>query len=149
MVFHQGEEAYFVYEVEILQDINVPLTGIVFYNQKNTIIFGKDNLQTYADVPEYIEKGEIVRCLFKVKMDIAVGEYTFDAGFNTICAEDYNHRSNYNQEQINNKIERLCCLSKVGSFAVHERVTGEPMKLMFHGCCDLPSEVEVYVDLSI
>ena len=144
-VFHQGEEAFFVYEVEVLQDINVPLMGIVFYDQRNTIIFGKDNLQMYTEVPNSIKKGAIVKCLFKIKMDIALGEYTFDVGFNTINLTSYNNRSICNQEEINNEIERLCCLSRIGSFAIHERVVGEPMKLMFHGCCDLPSEAEVIV----
>ena len=40
-VFHQGEEAYFLYEVELLEDIDIPLQGIVFYDQKNTIIFNR------------------------------------------------------------------------------------------------------------
>lgn len=144
-VFHQGEDAFFLYEVEILQDIDVPLMGIVFYDQRNTIVFGKDNLQTYMEVPEYVKAGAIVKCLFKIKMDIAVGEYTFDAGFNTMRIEDYESRSYCNQEEINQQIERLCCLTKVGNFAIHQKNIGEPMKLMFHGCCDLPSETELIV----
>lgn len=145
-VFHQGDEAFFLYEVKLLQDIQVPLMGIVFYDQRNTIIFGKDNLQTYMDVPEMVVAGSIVKCLFKIKLDIAVGEYTFDAGFNTMSGNDYESRGYYNQEEIDSKVERLCRLAKVGSFAVHQKVVGEPMKLMFHGCCDLPSETELIVD---
>lgn len=145
-VFHQGEDAFFLYEVEILEDIHVPLMGIVFYDQRNTIIFGKDNLQTYMEVPDSVEAGQIVKCLFKIKMDIAAGEYTFDAGFNTMDIKDYNDRSYHNQVEIDEQVERLCRLTKVGSFAVHHRVIGEPMQLMFHGCCDLPSETEIVVN---
>lgn len=144
-VFHQGEEAYFLYEVEIIQDIKTPLTGITFYDQRNTIVFGKDNLQTYTKVPVCVRQGSIVRCLFKIKMDIAVGEYTFDAGFNTMQARDYEVRGYRNQEEVNETTERLCCLSKVGNFSIHEKVIGEPMRIMFHGCCDLPSQVEMTV----
>ena len=144
-VFHQGDEAYFLYEVEVLEDIDVPLQGIVFYDQKNTIIFGKDNLQTYAEAPLFVKKGSIVRCLFDIKMDIAIGEYTFDAGFNSIDKESYLNRGMYNQEEINGVLQRMCCLSKVGTFAIHERNMGEPMKIMFHGCCDLSSETEIVV----
>lgn len=142
-VFHQGEEAFFLYEVEILEDIETPLCGIVFYDQRNTIVFGKDNLQTYTTVPDFVQKGSIVRCLFSVTMDLAVGEYTFDAGFNTIPKSNYDKRSFCNQEEINEMIERLCCLPSVGHFAIHEKVIGEPMKIMFHGCCNLPSELEM------
>lgn len=147
-VFHQGEEAYFLYEVEVLQDIKVPLMGIIFCDQKNTIIFGKDNLQTYMEVPEYVKAGQTVKCLFKIKLDIAVGEYTFDAGFNTMSMEDYRSRGNCNQEEIDRQVERLCRLTKVGTFAVHQKIIGEPMKLMFHGCCDLPSATEMVIGSS-
>ena len=120
--------------------------GIIFCDQKNTIIFGKDNLQTYMDVPQHVKAGQVVKCLFKIKLDIAVGEYTFDAGFNTMNINDYNNRSYHSQEEIDNLVVRLCRLTKVGSFAVHQRLIGEPMQLMFHGCCDLPSEAEIVIN---
>lgn len=142
-IFHQGDIAYFLYEVEVLQNIRMPLTGIVFYDQKNTIIYGKDNLQTYTKAPSYVKAGSVVKCLFRIKMDIAIGEYTFDAGFNSIAEQDFQERSRRNQEEVNETIERLCTLSKVGKFSIHEKIVGEPMKVMFHGCCDLPSDIEL------
>lgn len=145
-VFHQGEMAYFLYEVEMLEDVNVPLVGIVFYDQRNTIIFGKDNLQTYSPVPSKVKKGSRVSCLFSIKMDIAVGEYTFDAGFNSIDMSDYKERMYRNQEEVNETMERICCLPSLGHFSIHERMVGEPMKIMFHGCCDLQSNIEIVTD---
>lgn len=142
-VFHQGEEAYFLYEVKVLQDIEVPLTGIVFYDQKNTIVFGKDNLQTYTKVPEKVKKGTVVSCLFCVKMDLAIGEYTFDAGFNSINKQTYDSRMYYNQERINHDLERICTISGAGNFSIHEKTVGDPMKIMFHGCCDLKNNIEM------
>lgn len=145
-VFQQGENAYFIYEIEILQDMEMPIAGIVFYDQRNTIIFGKDNLQTYTKIPGFVKRGSIVRCLFKIKMDIAIGEYTFDAGFNSINSEYYFSRDNKKQEEINEAREILCALSNVGNFSIHERKVGEPMKIMFHGCCDLPSNLEMLIN---
>lgn len=142
-VFHQGETAYFLYEIEILKDINIPLAGIVFYDQRNTIVFGKDNLQTYTPIPKHVKAGKTIQILFEIKMDVAIGEYTFDAGFNTIALEDYDMRSYRNQEEVNQTKEILNILPKVGNFAVHEKIIGEPMKIMFHGCCDLPSNMEI------
>lgn len=144
-VFHQGEEAYFLYEVKVLQDIEVPLTGIVFYDQKNTIVFGKDNLQTYTKVPEKVKKGTVVSCLFCVKMDLAIGEYTFDAGFNSINKQTYDSRMYYNQERINHDLERICTISGAGNFSIHEKTVGDPMKIMFHGCCDLKNNIEMSI----
>lgn len=145
-VFYQGEYAYFLYEIKILQDITTPIAGIVFYDQRNTIVFGKDNLQTYTTVPTSVKEGSIVRSLFKIKMDIAVGEYTFDAGFNEINAGDYKDRCYRNQEHINAALRRLNRLSQVGSFAIHEKNIGDPMKIMFHGCCDLQHDIQMSLD---
>ena len=145
-VFHQGEEGFFLYEVDINENIDVPLLGIVFYDQRNTIIFGKDNLQTYTEVPESVKKGSKISYLFNIKMDIAVGEYTFDAGFNTIKQADYLKRDISKQEEVNQAIERICCLTKVGNFSIHERLVGDPMKIMFHGCCNLPSKTQMLIN---
>lgn len=145
-VFYQGEEAFFVYEIETLCRISVPLTGIVFFDQKNTIVFGKDNLQTYTDMPNHVEKGEVVKCLIRVKLDIAIGEYTFEAGFSTIDQKDYEIRGYRNQEEVNSTLERLGHIPNAGNFAVQERKVGTPMKIMFHGCCDLPSKIEMIVN---
>lgn len=143
--FFQGDEAYFLYEIEVLCDMMTPLAGIVFYDQRNTIIFGKDNLQTYTEVPPFVKKGSLVKCLFKIKLDIAVGEYTFDAGFNLIDYADYKDRAHRNQEEVNSAIERVCVISNAGHFAVQEKMIGTPMRIMFHGCCDLQSTIEMLV----
>lgn len=145
MNFIQGDEAYFLYEIEVLCDMMTPLAGIVFYDQRNTIIFGKDNLQTYTKVPRFVKRGSLVKCLFKIRLDIAVGEYTFDAGFNAMDYADYEDRSHRNQEEVNSTIERICVIPNAGHFAVQERITGAPMRIMFHGCCDLQSNIEMLV----
>ena len=59
---------------------------------------------------------------------------------------DYKNRSYRNQEEVNETRQMLCCLPKVGSFAIHERVVGEPMKIMFHGCCDLTNNIEMLIE---
>lgn len=143
--FYQGEDAYFLYEIEVFCDIKIPIAGIVFYDQHNTIVFGKDNLQMYTEVPQNVKAGSIVRCLFKIKLDIAVGEYTFDVGFNEMDHDSYMSRAHKNQDEINSVIKRLCRIPKAGNFVIQEKKVGEPMKIMFHGCCDLPSVIQMIV----
>lgn len=144
-VFYQGDEAYFLYEVKIFEDIEIPVCGIVFCDQRNTIVFGKDNLQMDIKVPIHVRKENVVLCLFKIKMDIAIGEYTFDVGFNSISESNYKDRPYRKQEEVDEVKEIISSISKVGNFAIHERIVGDPMKIMFHGCCDLPSQMEIEV----
>lgn len=144
-VFMQGEWAYFYAELEVKQHIDVPLWGLILYDQKNTIVHGKDNLQLNCDVPAAIEQGSRIFILHRMKMDLSIGEYTFDIGTATMDYGDYEKRSYRNQEEVNDTMERLATMSRVGTFSIHPKPMGEPMKIMFHGCADLQGEIKMIV----
>ena len=142
-VFHQGEMACFYYEVLVKKDIQVPLVGIVIRDQRNIIIHGKDSLQLYMDLPDNVEAGTVLYIVQYVKLDLAVGEYTFEVGMADISRKDYEMRGERHQEEVNATMERLSVRSNVGNFAVHSKTVGEPMRLMFHGCADLYGDIKM------
>lgn len=144
-VFTQGEWAYFFAELEVKQQIGVPLWGIVFYDQKNTIVHGKDSLQLDCDVPHTVDKGNHIFILQRIKMDLGIGDYTFDIGTATMDYQDYEKRPYRNQEEVNETMERLSTMAHVGNFSIHTKPVGEPMQLMFHGCADLPGDIKMVV----
>ena len=144
-VFTQGEWAYFFVEVEVKQHIGVPLCGIVLYDQKNIIVHGKDNLQLDCNVPHSVPKGSHIFILQRMKMDLGIGDYTFDLGIATMTYNDYEKRPYRNQEEVNETMERLATIAHVGNFSIHTKPVGEPMQLMFHGCADLPGDMEIIV----
>lgn len=144
-VFTQGELAYFYYEIYVKEKIDVPLVGTVLFNQQNIIVHGKDCLQEYMDLPDVVCEGSTIYYLQKIKLDVGIGEYTFDAGMATMKRKDYDVRGEKNQEAVNDTMERLCTRVKAGSFAVHGKSEGDPMQLMFHGLCGLPGKIELIV----
>lgn len=144
-VFSQGEWAYFFAEIEVKRTIGVPLCGIVLYDHKNTIVHGKDVLQFNCDLPHMVQKDSRIFILQKMKMDLGIGDYTFDFGTGSIDYEDYEKRSYRTQEKVNETMERLAVITRVGSFSVHTKPIGEPMQLMFHGCADLPGDVKMMI----
>ncbi len=144
-VFAQGEWAYFYTEVEIKEEIGVPLCGIVLYDHRNIIVHGKDSLQTYSNLPQMVRANSRLYILQKIKMDIGIGDYTFDVGTATMEYDDFEKRSYRNQEEVNDTMERLATIARVGSFSVHTKTVGDPMQLMFHGCADLAGSIEVKV----
>lgn len=144
-VFVQGELAYFYYEIYVKEKIDVPLVGTVLFNQQNIIVHGKDCLQEYMDLPDIVCGGSTIYYLQKIKLDVGIGEYTFDAGMATMKKKDYDVRGEKNQEAVNDTMERLCTRVKAGSFAVHGKSEGDPMQLMFHGLCGLPGKIELIV----
>lgn len=144
-VFKQGEYACFYYELSVKQDIDIPLLGTVLFNQQSVIVHGKDCLQDYVELPERVAAGSVIYYLQRIKLDVGIGEYTFDAGAATMKPEDYNIRGKRNQEAVNEAMERLCTRVKAGSFAVHAREEGDPMQLMFHGLCGLQGQMSLVV----
>ena len=119
--------------------------GTVLFNQQNIIVHGKDCLQEYMDLPDVVCEGSTIYYLQKIKLDVGIGEYTFDAGMATMKRKDYDVRGEKNQEAVNDTMERLCTRVKAGSFAVHGKSEGDPMQLMFHGLCGLPGKIELIV----
>lgn len=144
-VFAQGEWAYIFGELEAKQNIEVPLWGVVIYDHKNTIVHGKDNLQLECDVPCKVDKGSRIFILQRIKMDLGIGDYTFDIGTATMNYCDYEKRAYRNQEEVNETMERLATMAHVGNFSIHTKPVGDPMQLMFHGCADLPGDIEMIV----
>lgn len=144
-VFSQGEYGYFYVEVDIKKGIQVPVVGIVLFNQMNTIVHGKDTSQTYTKLPDCVKNKGKIMFLQKIKLDIAEGEYSFEVGFSQINTEIYRNRKYLAQEAFNEGIERMCLRSNVGSFSIVPRQIGEPTKIVFHGNCDLAGETEILI----
>jgi ABC-type polysaccharide/polyol phosphate transport system ATPase subunit len=140
-VFQQGEDAYFYFKFEVLEDIATPIIGVMMYDQRNTIIYGKNSAQTYAWVPSAAKKGQILTCYQKVTLNIAIGEVTFEMGISDMTPTAYNNRDVLPNEEFFANERRMCHRNNVGSFTIITKKTGTPTRLTHHGVCDLPTEI--------
>ena len=147
-VFEQGEEAFFYAEVLLNEDVECPTFGVALNDQRNIIVHGKDTTQyeTRTDHPTGLKKNTRFAALQRIKLDVAVGEYTFDIGCTSISRETFENRANYSQDLINLGMHRLCSRGKVGVFSVHEHLEGKPTKIEFHGICNLPGDIQIIAD---
>ena len=141
--FEQGESLYAYMEVLVKEPINCPLVGCILTDQKNVIVHGKDNLQYDMQLPENVPAGKVLYFLQRVELNVAVGEYSLELGVAAIPQVDYEKRYMRSQEEVNCTFERLCNRPAIASFAVFPRKIGAPMKIAFHGCCDLPGEIQL------
>jgi lipopolysaccharide transport system ATP-binding protein len=143
--FEQGEIASFFYEFELHQDIEVPIGGVEIVNDKGVIIHGKNSLQCDLTIPLRVPKGSRVGFRQDIKMDIAVGEYSFNIGFSCIRASDYQLRGRFAHPDLNSKVTVLCVVPKAGNFVVLHRSNREPTQLLYFGLADLPGKFLVSV----
>jgi lipopolysaccharide transport system ATP-binding protein len=142
--FEQGDTALFFVEYRVNTDMEVPVAGLELISDKGVIAFGKNTLQFDCRVPEYVPAGSALRFAFEVKLDLAVGEYTFGVGLTTMSAKDFARRAEMTHPELDSKNTILSILSNVGSLAVTFRTADTtPVQLTHHGVANLPSTARV------
>ncbi len=144
-VFEQGETAVFFHEFELLRDIEVPVAGITITSDQGICVHGRNTLQLDTGVPLRAAAGAKLRFRQEVKLEIAVREYTFEAGLAAIGRGDYERRSMLPHEELEGRVLRLCHLPVVAHFAVIFRREGKPIQLLHHGAANLPGSCRVAV----
>src|SRR5206468_2247863 len=78
--FSTSEVASFLYEFEILRDIQVPIGGLQIFNAQAILIHGRNTLHYRPDQvvsPPLVARGSRVRVRQDVRLDLGAGEYTF------------------------------------------------------------------------
>jgi lipopolysaccharide transport system ATP-binding protein len=144
LVFQQGETASFFYEFEILEDIEVPIGGLVIQNDKGVLVHGKSTLEYGTDVPTFVRQGARLRFRQDVTLEIAVAEYTlYEIGLASISRLDYERRALYPYTELSSKRIRVCHLPDVCRFAVVFRTSAAPVQLLHHGVANLPGTCRV------
>ena len=144
--FIQGEEAYFYLEAEAMADLGIPLYGLMIYNQFNIVVHGRDMTEVEMVLPQKVRKGQKIKGLIKIRLDIAEGEYTFETGISSMNLEEFEKRKFYSQEELDAHSERLCSRNNVGEFTVTLNNIGTPTKMKFHGACNLPGSMELILE---
>ena len=73
--------AYFYMEIKINKGYGSACLGVVLYDNRNTIVHGKDSLQYDMELPHKLNAGTIIRILQKIKLDVSISDYSFEVAF--------------------------------------------------------------------
>jgi lipopolysaccharide transport system ATP-binding protein len=140
-IFEMGDVANFFYEFQVLEDIDVPVGGVVITNKMNVNVHGKNSAQYLLQAPPKVPQGTCVRFRQSIRLSLAPGEYTFSVGFSTIDAANYADFRFMPYSQYNEKARVLLIVQRVSSFQITLRTTEQ--ELPFHGVADLPGSFKV------
>ena len=88
-VFEQGETASFLYEFELLADVEVPTVGVELVSDKGIIVHGKSTIEHGSAVPRNVSRGRRLRVRQDIALELAIGEYTFNLGLGALSGHDY------------------------------------------------------------
>jgi lipopolysaccharide transport system ATP-binding protein len=141
--FQQGEVAVFYYEFELDQIGVVPICGTVIKNEKGTIVHGKNSWQFSDDVGLTVAKKNKVICRHAIELDIAPGEYIFEAGLALVSSADWLERQHISHQDMSEKYVNACQVPNAGTFSVGlEKKNGIPV-LRHHGVANLNGDMQI------
>lgn len=140
--FHQGQEAHFFYEFEVLDQIDVPAGGLEFHNETGLIIHGKNTFQYGSPAPHSAEAGARLRYHHILRLDVGPGNYGFTVGLASVNEEIYTGYVNgpLTHNDLQQAVREHCRVRSVGTFNVQLDRMG---KLRHHGLADLPGNCTV------
>jgi lipopolysaccharide transport system ATP-binding protein len=138
-VFEQGVVASFFVEYEILEDIEIPSSGLSIMDRTGMMVYAKHSLQMENMAQRSVTKGSMLRFRHDVTLDLGCGEYTFDVGVISVNAAIF-HSGSISYSSFMRGHQRLCMLSGVGSFSVTLRKEYEGLQITHFGLVDLRSQ---------
>jgi len=136
--FQVGDVACFYFEFEFLQEIEVPIGGIVITNAMNINVHGKNSLQYQLEAPTVTPKGARVRFRQTMELAVAPGEYTFMVGLASISPHDYDRVSKIDYVQLESKTKTILRVRNAGRILV--KLRNNFQNLPFHGYVDLKGD---------
>jgi lipopolysaccharide transport system ATP-binding protein len=141
--FRQGDVATFFYEFELTEHLGVPICGIVLSNDRGVIVHGKNSWQFENDVPATLGAGSRVTCRQEIKLDLGLGEYTFEVGIASVSAKTWLDRNTISHAETDTLLMRHCHVPDAGAFSVTFALTNGISTLSHHGIADLPSNMVI------
>lgn len=136
-VFHQGDEAHFFLEFELLDHLEVPCGGLEFHDAHGTVIHGKNSFQYGTRLPRSVAPGHRLRFHQIIRLDVGPNHYWFTAGCASTDQDSYRHyvAGTIGHEQFHT-IEH-CRVADAASFVVKLHEQG---RLPYHGIANLAGE---------
>jgi lipopolysaccharide transport system ATP-binding protein len=113
----------------------------VLFNNKQIIVHGKNSMEYGSMLGTGFAAGQRLRFRHRIKLEIAVGYYTFEPGFASVSQRDNSRAKLLTNSELNECYRRHCHLPGIGPFEVVFRRNGMPVQLLHHGVANLAGEI--------
>lgn len=140
-VFRQGDVAVFHYEFEFMEDIGIPICGVVISNERGVIVHGKNSWQYEEVVLPKLEPGRKLVCQHQVQLNLGPGDYSFEIGLTSLLPSYWENRSRISHDEFTGLHRRVCHIPNAGQFSIGLAVKDGLSVLTHHGVADLPGKI--------
>ena len=137
--FETEETAYFYYEFEALQDLDVPIGGVEIVNSNNIVLHAKSSMHYLLQFPPIVRAGNKIRYRQSMQLSLTHGEYTFLITFATMKEAHYIHAEEMRAHMLHSKIDPILRVTRVGTIFITEKSHG--LSLPFYGYVDLKGDM--------
>ncbi|NRY60537.1 ABC transporter ATP-binding protein [Clostridium beijerinckii] len=143
-IIKQGEKIVFCAEFEVLQDIDIPYFGVSLLDKYGNVVHGKLTLSENMGNLSVCKAGDRLKAKLAIQLDLAQGEYTYEAGLGTIKEKYYRCVDTLTQQELLEYSERTYLMTNLSTFVICENDSGK--RRYFHGICNLPSSSEISIE---
>ncbi len=143
-VLQQGARVAFCCEFEALDELEVPVGGIMIHNERGVAVHGKHTLQYDCPVPLSVPRGTRLRFRHEIELQLSPQDYTFEVTLSSLRRADFERRASFPHVDLYARIEQVCVLTRAGAFTVALRPVGtRPIQILHHGAANLPGTCQV------
>mgnify|MGYP006084760401 CR=1 FL=1 len=140
--FPQGHKMVLYYEFTLNEPIDVPIVGVVLFNNRGIIVHGKSSTEYGSEFPSGFGPGQILKFRHEIQLELAVGEYTMEVGCASMSVADRARASQLTHQELNEFMHRHCHVPNLGPIEVSYRTHSKPVQLLHHGIANLPGQIE-------
>lgn len=133
--FEIGDKAYFYFEFELMDDIEIPVGGLGIINRMNVMIHAKISIQNGVKVPQNIKKGTRLRFSQMIRLSLQPGNYTFIMGLAALSPSEYSFAVSHSLFDLGLHNNLLLMVMHAGPIHVKSPVKG--LDPPFFGYADL------------
>ena len=141
--FEQGEWAYFFWEVELLRDFEVPISGLTIFSSSNLPIFCRGIMPSTQEPLAPVLTGNSVKFCAAIKTDIACGDYIIKLSLAQMGVDDYKKVGSLSSAAYMNSTRP--CLQLPKAMSVNIRENEKSNRLPFFGLVDLPNFLDAII----
>jgi lipopolysaccharide transport system ATP-binding protein len=136
-IFEQGETATFFFEIEVLQDLDMPSGGIGIQDGTGQTVHAKHSIQFPARSPVLVKQGSYLRYRQEIQLNLACGQFTYHVGFFQMPADFFAVGGGSNESFLKH-CTRILETDRLGPLTVGLRRSFEGFQLTHWGLADLP-----------
>lgn len=144
-IFHQGDWVRLRMSCVAKSPVRRAVMGVAVRNEKNILVHGKNGINVQEASFVDVAPGTRLEMTYDLKLDLDLGEYSFDLAFAEVDDGVYARRDALSPDDIAAGVRILCSFTKAGAISLFMQRRGACASFSHYGVADLPNRMTTHV----